>query len=124
MLQTYTQPPLQCPGLLWRYPVAAFFCAEPSEEDKNAFYDRLAVAVLAQALLDAGGKAESTAKAIQARAEARAWLLDEGATWARLLGKRITQGDIESLAATGWQLPGRKKRRERTTRGNHDHDLD
>lgn len=128
MLQTYTQIPMQCPGLLWRYPVAAFF-VDPSEEDKTAFYDRLAAAVLLQALLDAGSKAADPVH-VAAKAEARAWLLEEGATWAQLLGKNIRQRDINHLAANDWaglnctQHMAKRTGERGKKRGKDDQDMD
>lgn len=105
MLQTIPQT-LQCPA--WHvYPVVFFIAPrhnpEPNEQDKNEFYERLAMAAFSQALQDAGSLS-TTPENVLARDDARAWLLAEGATWAQLMGKHITQRDIERLAANGWAI--------------------
>jgi hypothetical protein len=41
----------------------------------------------------------------EARADARAWLLEEGAKWAQGLGYPIFQRDIKAWAAAGWPKP-------------------
>lgn len=59
----------------------------------NAGIRRLGLAVLVQAIRDASATDRTRQ---EDKDSARAWLLEEGASWARCLGMRIGQAEIEA----------------------------
>lgn len=96
MLTDTNPPTLQSVAIAW-----------PAWDDSTV--RALALAVFVQAVRDAsttrrGREGDST------RRDARAWLLEEGATWARLLGMRIDQAAIQAWIDADCPPGDRRKR--------------
>ena len=94
-MQTY-RAPLSLPGQ--QVHTRRLACRPCAPDDAGA--RRLLISVLTQAVRDAAGTKQS-----KSRNEARAWLLESGASWAGALNLNITQSMIEGLAAKGWPRP-------------------